>query len=114
VNPDIRAADNDRQQVIDALHRHTTDGRLSLDEFTERLDATYRARTYRELAAVTADLPVRATRRGSHRPALSAFAITAALLVVLLGVAVLAATMGWGHMNAMMTSMTTAMSSGCR
>lgn len=54
---EIRASDADRQRVIDALQRHTTDGRLTLDEFTERAEVAYSARTLGELAVVTRDLP---------------------------------------------------------
>jgi hypothetical protein len=106
MDPNLRAAENDRQQVIDALQRHTADGRLSLDEFTERVDAVNRSRTYGQLAAVTVDLPDQpAVGRTTRRPALTPVAITAALLVVLLGAALLASVAGWGHMNAMMASM---------
>jgi hypothetical protein len=54
---EMRASDADRQRVMDALHRHTADGRLTLDEFSERADVVYAARTLGELAAVTRDLP---------------------------------------------------------
>lgn len=54
---DIRASDADREQVIADLQRHTAEGRLSLDEFTERVGSVYHARTHAELASVTRDLP---------------------------------------------------------
>jgi hypothetical protein len=105
----LRAADSDRRQVIDALHQHTIAGRLSLDEFTGRLDAVHHARTYQDLAAVTADLPTPASRPpADHRAAVTTVAVTAVLLVVLLAAAALAATAGWGHLDTMMTSTTTA------
>lgn len=34
------------------------EGRLDMAEFEERLDATYSARTYGDLAPITRDLPV--------------------------------------------------------
>ncbi len=52
-----RASDDDRQQVVRALERHTAAGRLDLDEYAERVDRALAARTHRELAEVTTDLP---------------------------------------------------------
>jgi hypothetical protein len=53
----MRASDEDRERIVAALQRHTTAGRLSLDEFAERVDAACAARTLGELAVVTRDLP---------------------------------------------------------
>ena len=57
---DVRAADVDRERVIAELQQHTSAGRLSMDEFSERAAAVYRSRTMSELDALTADLPARA------------------------------------------------------
>jgi Domain of unknown function (DUF1707) len=54
---DVRAADADRERVLTGLQRHTSAGRLSMDEFSDRAAAVYRSRTMGELAALTADLP---------------------------------------------------------
>lgn len=54
---DTRASDDDRQRVVELLQRHTAVGRLSLDEFTDRVGNAYNARTLRDLAVVTSDLP---------------------------------------------------------
>ncbi|GAB3963504.1 DUF1707 SHOCT-like domain-containing protein [Plantactinospora veratri] len=53
----LRASDSDRQRVVADLQRHTEQGRLSLEEFSERVGAVYTARTLGELAIVTRDLP---------------------------------------------------------
>lgn len=53
----MRASDADRQRVIDSLQRHTAAGRLTLDEFSERVGAVVAARTLQDLAATTVDLP---------------------------------------------------------
>lgn len=53
----MRASDNDRQQVVDWLRQAHEDGRLKLDEFTERVGLAYQAVTYAELAKLHADLP---------------------------------------------------------
>jgi hypothetical protein len=55
---DVRAADVDRERVLAELQQHTSAGRLSMDEFSERAAAVYRSRTLGELDALTADLPV--------------------------------------------------------
>jgi Domain of unknown function (DUF1707) len=52
----LRASDADRDQVVDLLRAAAGDGRLAADEFEERLEATLSARTYGDLAALTADL----------------------------------------------------------
>ena len=49
--------DADRDAVAVQLREHYAVGRLSLDEFQDRLDAVYRAPTARELSRVTDGLP---------------------------------------------------------
>jgi hypothetical protein len=53
----IRASDAEREQAADALREHYAAGRLSAEEFDERLDGAYQAATVRELAQVRRDLP---------------------------------------------------------
>jgi hypothetical protein len=55
--PEIRASDGDRDKVAAALQEHMAEGRLTADEFNERLEQVYQSRTYGELEKVTADLP---------------------------------------------------------
>lgn len=58
MQPDrLRVSDADRQRVCDFLRAAAGDGRLTIEELGERLDRTFAARTYRELADLTADLP---------------------------------------------------------
>jgi len=54
----LRASDSDREQVADRLHHAMAEGRLSENELEQRLEALYAARTYGELDALHADLPV--------------------------------------------------------
>jgi hypothetical protein len=56
IPPDLRASDADRDRVIDVLRVATADGRLTADEFSERMEAALASRTFRELAPLTADL----------------------------------------------------------
>jgi len=53
----LRVSDADREKVADILRTAAGDGRLDLDELDERLEATYRARTYADLVPITVDLP---------------------------------------------------------
>jgi hypothetical protein len=53
----MRASDDDRQQVVDRLRAAMEDGRLKMEEFTERMGLAYQAVTYGDLAKLVADLP---------------------------------------------------------
>ncbi|MEU7910437.1 DUF1707 SHOCT-like domain-containing protein [Microbispora bryophytorum] len=55
--PEMRASDGDRDRVAAALREHVAEGRLTIDEFNERLEQVYQSRTYGELATLTSDLP---------------------------------------------------------
>ena len=55
--PHLRAADTDRAAVADVLGAHMSAGRLTVDEYDERLSRAYAAKTYGELDELTADLP---------------------------------------------------------
>ena len=54
---DTRVSDTDREAVAARLREHYAAGRLSLDEFQDRLDAVYRAQVAGELNMVTDGLP---------------------------------------------------------
>jgi len=56
-DPSLRVSDADRDQVIVALREHLLAGRLTLEEFCERLESALQARLGGELARVQADLP---------------------------------------------------------
>jgi hypothetical protein len=53
----LRASDADRERVAGVLRDAAGDGRLTMDELDERLDAVYAAKTYAELEPITHDLP---------------------------------------------------------
>lgn len=52
-----RASDADRDRIAAALGDHHVAGRLTLEEFQERLDRAYAAKTLGELDDLMADLP---------------------------------------------------------
>jgi hypothetical protein len=66
--PDLRLSDADRDRAIARLSEHYAAGRLDKEEFDERSDAVWTARTYADLAPIFADLghaPSESERRGS-------------------------------------------------
>ena len=54
----MRAATADRERAIDVLKAAFAEGRLTQDECEQRAWQAFNARTYAELATLTADLPV--------------------------------------------------------
>jgi len=53
---DLRASDSDRERVITLLGEAAADGRLTVDEHSERMERAWQARTLGELAVLTTDL----------------------------------------------------------
>jgi uncharacterized membrane protein len=57
IHPGMRAASVDRERAVDVLKAGFAEGRLSQDEYNDRMGRAYSARTYGELALLTGDLP---------------------------------------------------------
>jgi hypothetical protein len=57
-DPRIRASDDDRERTVALLREHHAAGRLDLEEFNERLDKAYAAKTLGQLDELMSDLPV--------------------------------------------------------
>lgn len=55
--PELRASDEQRERAAQQLRDHFAAGRLSEDEFTERVQSAYSARTEAQLRELLADLP---------------------------------------------------------
>jgi len=53
----VRASDADRDRVVGVLAAASAEGRLTLEEYSERSDAALVARTLGDLAGLTVDLP---------------------------------------------------------
>jgi hypothetical protein len=53
----MRIGDNDRQQIVHRLEQAYAEGRLTLEEFSERTAAAWEARTTHDLVPLTHDLP---------------------------------------------------------
>ena len=63
-----RVSDADRERAVQALREHLVEGRLTLDEFTQRVESAFRAGTVGELAESTEALPAAQTS-GTRRRA---------------------------------------------
>jgi hypothetical protein len=55
--PDLRIGDADREAAAARLREHYAHGRLTLQEFNQRLDAAFAATRRSQLSALTRDLP---------------------------------------------------------
>jgi len=77
-DPRLRIGDVERERAVTALGEHFAAGRLTRDEFDERSEAAWAARTEAELAPLFTDLPslyaasgsgtTRSTPPRTHRP----------------------------------------------
>ena len=59
---DVRVSDAERDEVVEQLSRHTGDGRLTLEEFEQRVEQALNSRTRGELDATLRGLPSAVTR----------------------------------------------------
>ena len=58
--PAIRASDAEREQAVTRLREASAEGRLTLEEFSQRVEAAYAAKTHEELERLTEDVPAAA------------------------------------------------------
>src|SRR5215469_10606140 len=63
----IRAADADRERVLDTLGTAFVEGRLTEEEYHARAAWALASRTYGDLAAVTVSIPPRRSEPPPHR-----------------------------------------------
>jgi Domain of unknown function (DUF1707)/Domain of unknown function (DUF4190) len=99
----MRSAAADREQAIDVLKTAFADGRLTKDEYEERLGLALGPMTYAELAAITADLPAALSGTLSPPPVylpppanrpLNKMAVASLVCAVLPGIPLLAILLG--------------------
>ena len=55
--PAILASDAEREAAVEQLRRAVVEGRLTLEEFSDRVGLAQVARTYRDLSLLSSDLP---------------------------------------------------------
>ena len=53
----LRASNTDRERAVDVLKAAFAEGRLTKDEYDDRIANVFASRTYADLAALTSDLP---------------------------------------------------------
>ena len=66
LQPRMRAGDKDRQGVVEQLGKHFGEGRLTVEEFDERVVRAHASVYLDELPALTADLPSQAVQHHRH------------------------------------------------
>jgi hypothetical protein len=60
-NSRLRASDADREEAASVLNAALAEGRLTVTEHSERLDAIYEAKTHAQIAPLIDDLPAKGT-----------------------------------------------------
>jgi Flp pilus assembly protein TadB len=86
----LRASDADREHIAERLRRAASEGRLLAEEFEQRLEAAFTARTYGELDPLVADLPAERLPASQSRAVSYVRPVAIALGVAMLVMAVLA------------------------
>jgi hypothetical protein len=92
---DLRAGDQDREAVADILREQHLAGRLDSEEFQERIDRCYAAKTYGELRGLVADLPEQRPARSGRRVG---WRLPVVALLPLLLIVVAAGAVSHGHL----------------
>jgi hypothetical protein len=65
----LRACDADRERFVEAFGQHHAEGRLTIEELSERTERAYAARTFGDLDALATDLPPLSPSPPTTRPA---------------------------------------------
>jgi hypothetical protein len=82
LQPRMRAGDADRAQAVERLGRHLGDGRLTVEEFDERVTQAHAAVYLDQLPPLFTDLPAEAPLVARHPARPVRWAPTAALVVL--------------------------------
>src|SRR6476620_10785087 len=93
LQPRMRAGDKDRQAVVEQLGKHFGEGRLTVEEFDERVVRAHGAVYLDELPALTVDLPrvAEPRPRPTRSPGRGPTAVFVVLLAMLLSWSMVAA-----------------------
>ena len=84
LQPRMRAGDKDRQHVVEQLGKHFGEGRLTVQEFDERVVRAHASVYLDELPALTADLP--GDPEPLRRPTRSRLPVAAGVLLLIVAV----------------------------
>jgi hypothetical protein len=82
LKPRMRAGDKDRQRVVEQLGKHFGEGRLTIEEFDERVVRAHASTYLDELPPLTADLP--GSPEPQRRPTRSSMRTPSAVFLVVL------------------------------
>ena len=80
LQPRMRAGDKDRQRVVEQLGKHFGEGRLTVQEFDERVVRAHASVYLDQLPALTADLP--RDQEPHRRPTRAALGVPSGVFVL--------------------------------
>ncbi len=80
----LRASDADREAVAERLRQATIEGRLLAEELEQRLELLFSSRTYGELDALVADLPIRRNPPPRRQAPIGRYVIPAIAIAIVL------------------------------
>src|SRR5438876_311493 len=83
--PALRAANADREQTVAVLREHAVEGRLSLEEFTDRMSSAYLAGTKDQLDELLSDLPSGTVPVSRRKPTRFVFSVLGSSVCDLVG-----------------------------
>jgi hypothetical protein len=102
--PWLRASDVDREAIVTHLSAAAVDGRSTLEEFTDRTQRAYAARTWGELAQLVGDLPALPTTNATgttNAPPTTESGSKLPLIAMIFGIASIPAnSYAWGAVGA--------------
>jgi hypothetical protein len=84
LQPRMRAGDKDRQRVVELLGTHFGEGRLTVEEFDERVVRAHASVYLDELPALTVDLPGEPAPHRRPTPTRTATRVPSGVLLILL------------------------------
>ncbi len=83
-DPNLRVGDAEREAISERLQKSHVEGRLDVQEFQDRIDRCYQAKTIGELERVVSDLPApQATARPPRLPQLRPIRLVPIVLLIL-------------------------------
>lgn len=96
-DPDLRASDADREAMGERLRRHHAEGRIDSEEFQDRLDRCYQAKTMGELDELVDDLPREPVGGTGRRRRFYSRLWALPLVPIVLAVLAICSLTGWHH-----------------